>query len=106
MRPASLLLKLGVLVPVVYFGVLLIAGYLTPGFNHFTQYASELGMAGKPAAQLFNYGMIAAGGLILAVTGPIAYLQKVVFEAYITSRAPSTDTLTTTTTIRSEPPKA
>ena len=53
-----------------------------------------------------NNLMLASAGLVVAVTGPIAYLQKVVFEAYITSRAPTADTLTTTTTIRSEPPKA
>lgn len=66
MRFASLLLKLGVLVPVIYYGVLLVGGYLTPGYNHLTQYASELGMAGKPAAQIFNYGIIAAGGCAVA----------------------------------------
>ncbi len=66
MHPASLLLKLGVLVPVLYYGVLLVGGYLTPGYSHLTQYASELGMAGKPAAQLFNYGIIAAGGCAVA----------------------------------------
>ncbi len=68
MHPASLLLKLGVLVPVLYYGVLLVGGYLTPGYNHFTQYASELGMAGKPAAQIFNYGIIAAGGCAVAAS--------------------------------------
>ena len=66
MRIESLLLKLGVLVPVIYYGVLLVGGYLTPGYNHFTQYASELGMAGKPAAQIFNYGILAAGGCAIA----------------------------------------
>lgn len=35
-----------------------------------------------------NNLMLAAAGLILAVTGPISYLQKVVFEAYIISRGP------------------
>lgn len=77
MRPASLLLKLGVLVPVLYYGVLLIGGYLTPGYNHFTQYASELGMAGKPAAQLFNYGIIAAGGCaIIAALGVLIGMKS------------------------------
>ena len=76
MRPASLLLKLGVLVPVVYFGVLLIGGYLTPGFNHFTQYASELGMAGKPAAQMFNCGIIVAGGLAIAAAPGVVFGMK------------------------------
>lgn len=72
MQPASLLLKLGVLVPVLYYGVLLVGGYLTPGYNHLTQYASELGMAGKPAAQLFNYGIIAAGAC--AIIGALGAL--------------------------------
>jgi len=56
MRFASLLLKLGVLVPVIYYGVLLVGGYLTPGYNPLTQYGSELGMAGKPDGQIFQYG--------------------------------------------------
>lgn len=63
MRIASLLLKLGALVPLIYYGVLIGGGYMTPGYDHATMYASELGMAGKPAAQIFNYGIIAAGGL-------------------------------------------
>lgn len=72
MRFASLLLKLGVLVPVLYYGALIVGGYLTPGYNHLTQYASELGMAGKPAAQIFNYGVMAAGAC--AVIGAIGVL--------------------------------
>lgn len=40
-----------------------------------------------------NNLMLAAGGLVVAVTAPIAYLQKVVFESYINSKP-------------SEPPKA
>lgn len=31
--------------------------------------------------------MVAAAGLVIAVTGPIAYLQKAVFESYISSKA-------------------
>ena len=69
MRLASLLLKLGVLVPVLYYGVLIVGGYMTPGYNHLTQYASELGMAGKPAAQIFNYGIMAAG--VCAILGSL-----------------------------------
>ena len=33
-----------------------------------------------------NNLMLAAAGLVVAVTAPITYLQKVVFEAYITSK--------------------
>lgn len=72
MRFASLLLKLGALVPVLYYGVLIGAGFMTPGYNHLTQYASELGIAGKPAAQIFNYGVIAAGAC--TVIGAIGVL--------------------------------
>lgn len=33
--------------------------------------------------------MLAAAGLVAAVTAPIAYLQKVVFDAYIAAKAPT-----------------
>ena len=76
MHPASMLLKLGVLVPVIYYGALLVGGYMTPGYSHLTQYASELGMAGKPAAQLFNYGLIAAGGCAVAASVGLLIAMK------------------------------
>ena len=72
MRFASLLLKIGVLVPVLYYGALIAGGVMTPGYSHITQYASELGMAGKPAAQIFNYGILAAG--VCAVIGAVGVL--------------------------------
>lgn len=37
-----------------------------------------------------NNLMLAAAALVAAVTAPITYLQKVVFEAYITSKNPPT----------------
>ena len=46
-----------------------------------------------------NNLMLAAAGLVVAVTAPIAYLQKVVFEAYISSKANEGTSLTSTTTI-------
>lgn len=72
MRFASLLLKIGVLVPVLYYGVLIAGGLMTPGYSHVTQYASELGMAGQPAAQIFNYGILAAG--VCAIIGAVGVL--------------------------------
>lgn len=33
-----------------------------------------------------NNLMVAAAGLVIAVTAPIAYLQKAVFESYISSK--------------------
>lgn len=42
------LLLAGVAVPILYFGSMLAASALYPGYNHLTQYASELGMADRP----------------------------------------------------------
>jgi len=65
MRFASILLKAAVLVPVVYYGVLIFAAWMWPGYDHATQTIATLGSPTSPKAQIFNYGVIAAGGLII-----------------------------------------
>jgi len=72
MRLASLLLKVAVLVPLIYFGVLIAGGLMTPAYDHVTQSASVLGAPGSPAAQVFNYGLVAAGAC--AVLGALGLL--------------------------------
>lgn len=74
MNPISLLLRLGGLIPVIYYGVIVWGGLTTPGFNHMTQYVDELGKAGAPTAQIFNDAMMAVGGLavLLALAGLLA----------------------------------
>lgn len=72
MRAASLLLKFAVLVPLIYFGVLIAGGLMTPGYDHMTQTAAVLGAPGAPSAQIFNYGLVAAGGC--AVLGALGVL--------------------------------
>lgn len=72
MRPASLLLKLAVLVPLIYFGVIVAGGLMTPGYDHMTQTAAQLGAPGSPSARIFNYGLVAAGGC--AVLGALGFL--------------------------------
>jgi hypothetical membrane protein len=74
MNPISLLLRLGGLIPVIYYGVIVWGGLTTPGFNHMTQYIDELGKAGAPTAQIFNDAMMAVGGLavLLALAGLLA----------------------------------
>jgi glucan biosynthesis protein C len=62
---ASLLLRLGALGPLAFYAAIAVGGFMTPGYNHMTQQVSELGQAGAPAATLFNYGMMAAGGAII-----------------------------------------
>ncbi len=74
MNPISLLLRLGALIPVIYYGVIVWGGLTTPGFNHMTQYIDELGKAGAPTARIFNYAMMLAGSLavILGLAGLLA----------------------------------
>jgi hypothetical protein len=55
------LLTSGTFVPILYFGVVLLAAALVPGYSHVSQYASELGMAESPSAGLFNGGILMTG---------------------------------------------
>jgi hypothetical membrane protein len=51
----------GILVPIFYFGNLLVASLFYPGYSHITQYASELGGPAAPYPLIFNLGVIATG---------------------------------------------
>lgn len=62
---ASLLLRIGVLVPIVYYAALAAASLAWPGYNHMTQQISELGTAASPQHQIFNYGLMATGALAI-----------------------------------------
>lgn len=74
---ASLLLRLGALGPLIFYGVIVAGGFMTPGYNHMTQFASELGQAGAPSAKLFNYGIMAVGGaMILGGLGFLLGMRK------------------------------
>lgn len=62
MKPETTLLKFGIAVPLIYFGTLFIVPLLLyPGYNHRTQYASELGAATAPHPAVFNLAIIACG---------------------------------------------
>lgn len=62
---ASLLLRIGALGPLIFYSVIVAGGFMSPGYNHMTQFASELGQAGSPSAQLFNYGIMAVGAAMI-----------------------------------------
>lgn len=59
-RIRSLLLA-GIFIPVVYFGLLLIAPLIYPGFNYVTQYASEMGSTAARYPAVFNTGVMLCG---------------------------------------------
>ena len=64
------LLPLGVAVPVLYFGTLLVAAATWPGYSHVTRYASELGGPEAPLPWEFNRGIMTMGAVcVLAALG-------------------------------------
>jgi hypothetical membrane protein len=60
-RRRRALLAIGMLAPVVALGACLAGALAFPGFNHATQYISELGGPAAPRPELFNWGVLAAG---------------------------------------------
>lgn len=55
------LLLAGILIPVVYFGLLIIAPLIYPGFSYVTNYASEMGSADARYPAVFNAGIMLCG---------------------------------------------
>ena len=64
--------------PVIYYGTLIAASLLYPGYSHVTQYASELGSAQATHPAIFNTGIFIAG--ITAILGS-AGLSSALTEA-------------------------
>lgn len=63
-------LRIGMLVPILYFGTLIVSSLLYPGYSHVRQYASELGAAGARYPDVFNSGIVLAGlATLVALTG-------------------------------------
>lgn len=55
----TLLIKQGIFLPVIYFGVLIIAGFFADDYTHWGQHASELGInASRSAVVIFQFGII------------------------------------------------
>ncbi len=54
----------GILAPVLWAVVILVAGELRPGFDHLAQYISELGERGSSTQSLMRYGGFVASGLL------------------------------------------
>jgi hypothetical membrane protein len=67
------LLLCAVAVPFFYYGTMLVASALYPGYNHVTQYASELGAADAQYPWVFNSGAVLGG--LAGVLGGIGVLR-------------------------------
>lgn len=66
--PDALLVLFGIAGPPLLALVIVAAGLLYPGYDHATQYISELGAAGSPVAGLTNAGFVLFG-LCIALFG-------------------------------------
>ena len=78
MTLARRFLPLGVAVPVLYFGTLLVAASTWPSYSHVTRYASELGGPDAPVPWIFNAGIMLMGATcVLAAVGFGAALREV-----------------------------
>ena len=74
MKREVTLLKFGMAVPLIYFGTLLILPLLLyPGYDHRTQYVSELGAPTAPHPLPFNLLVIACG--VSAMLGAVGIAQ-------------------------------
>lgn len=70
MNSPRFLLLLGIAVPVLYFGTVLVAASTWPAYSHVTRYVSELGGPEAPKPWLFNAGIMSMGVIcILAAAG-------------------------------------
>ena len=71
-------LRFGILVPVLYFGTLLVSSLLYPGYSHVRQYASELGSATARYPYVFNAGIMVAGlATLVSLHGFLLVLRRV-----------------------------
>lgn len=64
--------------PALYYIGLFAGAASWPGYDHATQYASELGSAAAPSPEIFNYAIMSAGvAAVLGAVGVGASLRKV-----------------------------
>ncbi|MDH4092099.1 MAG: DUF998 domain-containing protein, partial [Cyclobacteriaceae bacterium] len=59
----------GIAGPVLFTTVTLICASLRPGFNHVSQFISELGATGTPNARLMNFAGFMPSGAMIAAFG-------------------------------------
>lgn len=65
-RSEGALLWAALAVPFLYYGTMLVSAAFYPGYNHVTQYASELGSSEARYPAIFNIGTILTGVVMIA----------------------------------------
>lgn len=63
-------LRIGVIVPFLYFGTVILSALTYPNYSHVRQYASELGSANARYPYIFNVGIVLTGlATLVSLTG-------------------------------------
>jgi hypothetical membrane protein len=82
-------LRVGVAIPFIYIGTIIVASLFYPGYSQSRQFASELGAVGAPHPWIFNGGLALTGAAeILAAFGFLLAFQRLAtnpFLAWITT---------------------
>jgi hypothetical membrane protein len=73
LTPTVVALRMGIAVPLVYFGVQLAAAPFYPGYSFLARDASTLGSPGSSLPGIFNAGVLIAG--VLAIVGSAGYFS-------------------------------
>jgi len=58
-------LRVAMMVPFIYFGIIVLSALFYPGYSHMRQVISDLGASGTPHPEIFNVGVIITGAAIL-----------------------------------------
>ena len=95
-RLIVVLLGLGVVAPILYFGAQLVCGLLTDGYSFAREAASDLGTSDRPYHRVFNVAAFATGcslicggiGLLLVCMRPIPRRVATVARSTGTVRGP------------------
>ena len=84
MRLEKGLLYAGIAVPLIYFGNLILTPLSYPGYNHVTQYASELGGPDAPRPYIFNTAILLLGVAgLLAAAGYFLGLRRLTGKTFL-----------------------
>jgi hypothetical membrane protein len=75
-----LLVKCGIAAPVLLTALLITIGFLHPGYDHATQFISELGAQNAPFAFAMNTGLIIVGLLMIAFAFGMRAADKNIFS--------------------------
>jgi|KBSMisStandDraft_5_1062788.scaffolds.fasta_scaffold301937_1 hypothetical membrane protein len=86
LSPTIIALRMGILAPVAYFGVQLLAAPFYPGYSFLSRDASTLGSEGSSLPVIFNVGAIVTGvAALVASIGFVTTLRQLRVRAMVAS---------------------